>query len=68
MTRECKADFVELKRFVEHFRISKNLEGAIYLESLKNMHKVYFSMINWNAEMEHNRKDFLLKYYSGPRT
>jgi len=62
MTRECKADFVELKKFIEHYRISKYLENAAYLESLKNMHKVYFSMVNWNAEMEHRRKDFLLLY------
>lgn len=62
MTRECKADFYELKNFIENFRISKKLESATYLEPLKNMHKVYFSMINWNAEMVHRRKDFLLTY------
>lgn len=62
MTRECKADFVELKKFIENFRISKKLENGVYLESLKNMHKVYFAMINWNAEMEHSRKEFLLTY------
>lgn len=62
MTRECKADFVELKKYVEHYKIAKNLENASYLESLKNMHKVYFSMITWNAEMVHSRKEFLAKY------
>lgn len=62
MTRECKADFVELKKYIEHFKISNNLASNAYLESLANMHKVYFGMITWNAEMEHGKKDFQQKY------
>lgn len=62
MTRECKADFVALKKYIEDFKISDNLEEPAYLDSLKNMHKIYFSLIIWNAEIEHSRDDFLLKY------
>lgn len=62
MTRECKADFIDLKKYIGNFNISESLEHAEYVESLKNMHKCYFSMIIWNAEIMHKKHDLLTQY------
>jgi hypothetical protein len=59
MTRECNCDFKELKNYITAYRISGNLDEEEYLESLKSMHRCYFSTITWHAEMTHRKDDFL---------
>lgn len=56
MTRECKADFVALVEYVDQYRISKNLTNDSYCGSLKQIHKCYFSLIIWGAEIQHNEE------------
>lgn len=51
-----------LRDYVDQYDISANLTENAFLESLKNMHKCYFSMITWNAEMVHSEADFLFVY------
>lgn len=62
MTRECKSDFTALRTYIDQYRISKNLGDNTYIESLKSMHKCYFSLITWNAEMEYRKDVFMLQY------
>lgn len=59
MTRECSADFKEIKQYIESYRINQNLKYPGYISSLKIMHKCYFASITWNAELIHNKADFL---------
>ena len=42
------------------YNISKNLSYNKYTASLKKMHKCYFSAITWNAELIHNKDQFVL--------
>lgn len=62
MTRECRSDFVALKKYIGQYSISNNLRDDAFLEPLKNMHKYYFSMVTWDAEMQQRSGDILLAY------
>lgn len=62
MTRECNSDFAELEMYVRDYKVSNNLENDAYVKSMKSMHKCYFSVVTWNAEMEHNKAKFLEMY------
>jgi len=59
MTRECSSDFKALKSYITEYKISGNLVDDRYLGSLKVMHKCYFSIITWHAEMTHRSNDLL---------
>ena len=61
MTRECKADFGALVEYVNQYKISKNLTNSAYLDSLKQIHKCYFALIVWWAEIQHNDDKAFLK-------
>jgi hypothetical protein len=62
MTRECANDFDELKKYVDGYKISTSLKHSNYIQSLKKIHKCYFSAISWSAELQHERERFLAKY------
>jgi hypothetical protein len=59
MTRECNADFDQVKIYIENYSIDQNLKKNDYVSSLKLMHKCYFSSITWHAELHHNKPTFL---------
>jgi len=60
MTRECKSDYALLSDYITSYSISQNLQATAYVDNLKNMHKCYFALITWNAELNHAKADFLL--------
>ncbi|MGI2136485.1 hypothetical protein [Shewanella baltica] len=62
MTRECNDDFTKLKGYILDYRISYNLDNNSYMVSAKRMHKVYFSLVNWHAEYQHQIDFFSKKY------
>lgn len=64
MTRECNHDFSKLKQYVSEYSIGCNLEQESYLKSAKRMHKVYFSLVNWHVEYQHQMEFFSNKYTS----
>lgn len=51
MSRECAADFFALRSYVDAYSVAPNLAKNSYVESLKAMHKVYFSVVCWHAEI-----------------
>ncbi|WP_345879172.1 hypothetical protein [Shewanella algae] len=57
MTRECLADFGKVREYINGYRISNNLNHKEYLDSLKKMHKYYFSCITWCAELNHKKDE-----------
>jgi len=61
MTRECKADFGALVEYINQYNISKNISNGAYIESLKQIHKCYFALVIWWAEIHHNEKKAFLK-------
>jgi hypothetical protein len=63
MTRECSQDFTLLKDYIADYSISCNLEQEAYLQSAKQMHKVYFSLVNWHVEYQHQ-----IDFFSGEYT
>lgn len=62
MTRECTEDFKGIREYVDKYKISDNLRHPDYLQSLKVMHKVYFSAIAWSAELQHGAQHFFEGY------
>ncbi|WP_299773019.1 hypothetical protein [uncultured Pseudoteredinibacter sp.] len=58
MTRECKKDFERIQGYVGKYSIEQNLDNSDYIASLKRMHKCYFSLITWNAELLHRKEGF----------
>jgi hypothetical protein len=61
MTRECSQDFIHLQSYIGDYSIGQNLKENSYTESLKTMHKSYFSAITWHAEMSYRRAELLSK-------
>ncbi|CAA0101031.1 Uncharacterised protein [Halioglobus japonicus] len=59
MTRECATDFERLESYLGNFSLSQNLCDPNYLASIKLMHKCYFSVLSWNAELIHRKEVFL---------
>lgn len=51
MTRECKADFDALLGYITEYEIKKNLSKKSYCDSLKQIHKCYFALVTWRAEI-----------------
>jgi len=64
MTRECSQDFILLKDYIANYSISCNLKEETYLQSAKQMHKAYFSLVNWHVEYQHQIDFFSGKYSS----
>lgn len=62
MTRECSTDFNKIIEYVDGYKISDNLTHTEYVQSLKRMHKCYFSAISWSAELQHEGEKFLSEY------
>ena len=62
MTRERKCDFDLLKQYLEQYDIRENLEQKEYCKLLITMHKSYFSLITWNAELQTKTSDFKDQY------
>lgn len=62
MTRECAVDFSKIKKYIDEYKISGNLEIPEYVSDLKVMHKCYFGAITWNAELLNNKISFLRIY------
>jgi len=58
MTRECRADFKGLTAYISEYGIDKNLKYDNYSNTLKKMHRVYFSTVTWNIEMIYNTDIF----------
>lgn len=51
MTRERKADLGALNEYLASYSIREIVANRAYQAELKGIHKVYFSVLNWNAEM-----------------
>lgn len=62
MTRECSADLSKMNIYVNEYKISNNLSHPEYVDSLKSMHKCYFSAIAWSAELQHESEKFQRQY------
>lgn len=63
MTRECNQDFTLLKNYIADYSIGSNLQQEAYVQHAKQMHKVYFSLLSWHAEYQH-QIDFFTDEYS----
>lgn len=57
MSRECTADFSALSNYVAAYSVAPSLGKTSYIESLKSMHKVYFSVVCWHAEVMSSKDD-----------
>lgn len=57
MSRECTADFAALRNYIDAYSVAPNLTKGSYIESLKAMHKVYFSVVSWHAEILSSKDD-----------
>lgn len=62
MTRECNQDFTSLKNYIADYSISCNLKQKDYVQHAKQMHKVYFSLLNWHVEYQHQIDFFTGEY------
>lgn len=57
MSRECTADFSALKNYIDAYSVAPHLAKSSYTESLRAMHKVYFSVVCWHAEIISSKDD-----------
>lgn len=62
MTRECKKDLTNLRQYISQYSIESNLDNLEYSDALKEIHKSFFSIVTWNAELETNKADFCSIY------
>ena len=56
MSRETNKDFKELIEYIDSY--SLNSDNQEYVSFVKSIHKHYFSMLSWNAEILHRKDDF----------
>ncbi|WP_133306358.1 hypothetical protein [Pseudomonas syringae] len=57
MSRECTTDFSALRSYVAAYSVTPNLAKNSYVESMKAMHKAYFSVVCWHAEVISSKDD-----------
>lgn len=63
MSRECKSDFDEFVNYISTYKVDDNLTKKSYVDTAKNMHKAYFSLLHWHTEFLH-QKDFFKEKFS----
>lgn len=59
MSREQKSDYDKLISYIENYTIKHNTKNTNYSSSLQKMHKTYFSLLQWHAELTFREVDFL---------
>lgn len=59
MSREQKSDFSKLISYIENYTIKNNTQNENYSSSLQEIHKCYFSLLQWHAELTFRDVDFL---------
>lgn len=62
MTRECRTDFDNFKKYIESYSIEGNLKEESYVNTAKLMHKAYFSLLHWFAEFQYQKVFFSESY------
>lgn len=62
MSREIREDYLKLENYIKDYDLEKNLSKPEYADALKKMHKCYFSLVTWHAEMKHLEADFFELY------
>jgi hypothetical protein len=68
MTRERKSDLISLNEFLSGYSIGKTLNNDKFQSDLRLIHKAYFSLLTWGAEMSHGANSVTseLPAISGP--